>query len=143
MYIKKHRLAILLNQTFFMTTTTSSQLQNETIEWIQSLRNYRDVFQKAAIELQMLLSKNASKMNMHQTSHFDYQLQIQLKNIHDLKQKLKTHHRKIQLESNFQITNQTIATHEAYFEHYTSLESMLKKLSIDIAGFVAESSISV
>ncbi|MDB5197931.1 MAG: hypothetical protein JWP88_2302, partial [Flaviaesturariibacter sp.] len=81
-----------------MVQTDISQLTSETAQWRQILRNYRDEFS----ECKKLLSDNCkqtlSKDQLREVEHFDNQFHIQLINIHDVKQEIKQHERKVTFE---------------------------------------------
>ena len=82
-----------------MVQTDLSQLSAECQEWRQILRNYREELQLSKKSLQEICRKNLSKDQLKEVEHFDNQFHIQLINVHDLKQEIKTHERKIGIES--------------------------------------------
>ncbi|MDQ3681927.1 MAG: hypothetical protein M3352_02490, partial [Bacteroidota bacterium] len=82
-----------------MVQTDISQLSAETSEWRQILRNYREEFSECKKTLLDTCKQNLSKDHLQQVEHFHNQFHIQLINIHDLKQSIKNHERKIQLQS--------------------------------------------
>src|SRR5881275_2998251 len=97
-----------------MVQTDISQLGTECKEWRQILRNYRDELQLSKKSLEDICRKSLSKDQLQEVEHFDNQFHIQLINIHDLKQFVKAHERKIEIESSSgeQISEETFTEHE-------------------------------
>lgn len=119
-----------------MVTTDVSQLSTECAEWRQILRNYRDEFQNCEKALTEMCRKSLSKDHLTQVEHFQNQFDIQLKNIHDVKQTIKQHERKLQLET----TGEEIyARHEGLLNDFLNLESTLQELRDDFRNFVNNS----
>src|SRR6476620_10382448 len=107
-----------------MVQTDVSQLSSECKEWRQILRNYRDEFQLSKKSLQEICRKNLSKDHLMSIEHFDNQFHIQLINIHDLKQTIKTHDRKIEIESSSgDVTDDTYKAHEELLNEFLGLEN--------------------
>src|SRR5215204_3972620 len=112
-----------------MVQTEISQLSAECQEWRQILRNYRDEFQDSKKSLQEICRKNLTKDQLMSIEHFDNQFHIQLINIHDVKHTVKTHERKIEIESSSgDVSDGTYKTHEELLNEFLSLESSLQEL---------------
>jgi hypothetical protein len=122
-----------------MVQTDVSQLSAETKEWRQILRNYRDEFQLAKRSLQEICRKDLSKDQLQEVEHFDNQFHIQLINIHDVKQKIKSHERKIEMGSSGgeNISEETYPQHEELLNEFLGLENMLQELRIEFNNFIS------
>jgi len=73
-----------------------------------------------------------------QVEHLDNQIHIQLINIHDLKQAIKIHDRKIQHEiqkNNGKVSDESLADHENLFDGYQSLEHTLDEIKQEFKLF--------
>jgi hypothetical protein len=133
------------NQHFFnllnlhpMVQTEVSQLSAECHDWRQILRNYREEFQTSKKALQDICRKDLSKDQLVSVEHFDNQFHIQLINVHDLKQSIKTHERKIEIESSSgDVTDETYKAHEELLSEFLSLENSLQELRNDFGNFIS------
>lgn len=124
-----------------MVQTDLSQLSAECQEWRQILRNYREELQLSKKSLQEICRKNLSKDQLKEVEHFDNQFHIQLINVHDLKQEIKTHERKIGIESSgSDISEETYTQHEEILSQFLSQESTLQELRNDYRNFISASS---
>jgi hypothetical protein len=124
-----------------MVQTDLSQLSAECQEWRQILRNYREELQLSKKSLQEICRKNLSKDQLKEVEHFDNQFHIQLINVHDLKQGIKNHERKIGLESSdSDITEETYTQHEEILDQFLTQESTLQELRSDFKNFISTSS---
>jgi hypothetical protein len=88
-------------------------------------------------------SQNLSKDQLHDVEHYHNQFHIQLINVHDLKQSIKAHDRRVQFETSAnsgQIAEDTIAEHEKLFEEYQSLDSTIKNLREEFGDFIHRTS---
>lgn len=120
-----------------MVQTEIAQLFTESAEWRQALRNYRDEWQRNKKELEASCKSTLSREQMHGVEHLNNQIHIQLINIHDLKQRIKNHDRKVELEqSSNQLSEETLAQHEELFEQFTGLENTLQDLRHEFRQFV-------
>src|SRR5213082_2961544 len=110
-----------------MVQTDISQLSAECQEWRQILRNYRD-------ELQEL-----KKDQLQDVEHFDNQFHIQLINIHDLKQFIKAHERKLEIESSSgeNLGEETYTEHEELLDQFLNLENTLQELRNEYKNFIS------
>ena len=122
-----------------MVQTDISQLSRECNQWRERLHSYRDEFNQLKSKLQKAVNKSLSKDQLTDLEHLQNQLHIQLINIHDLKQSVKAHDRKVQFEvsnNGGQIDDETLAYHEHLYEDYQSLEQTLSDLKNDFNNFV-------
>lgn len=122
-----------------MVQTDISQLTGECNQWREHLRTCREEFNLLKNQLQHAVNKQLSKDQLTNLEHYQNQLHIQLINIHDLKQAVKAHDRKINFESTKttgQIADETYADHEKLFEEYQSLKSSLEDLRGEFGNFI-------
>src|SRR5262245_26071388 len=111
-----------------MVTTDIAQLSRECNAWRETLRSYRAEFGQLKYRLQDLAGHQTNRDVLLEIEHLDNQFHIQLINIHDLKQAIKLHHRKLSTETaetNGQLTDDTTTDHEKLFNDYQQLESTL------------------
>lgn len=123
-----------------MVQTDISQLSAECSEWRQILRNYRNEFHDYEKALQETCRKTLEKSHLQDVEHFQNQFDIQLKNIHDVKQKIKAHERKVQLESSAKenVQEDTFAKHEELLNEFLHLESTLQEIRSEFKNFVSK-----
>ena len=122
-----------------MVQTDISQLSRECNEWRERLHSYRDEFNQLKSKMQKAVNKSLSKDQSTDLEHYQNQLHIQLINIHDLKQAVKTHDKKVQYEvseNQGQITDDTYTKHEHLYDEYHSLQTMLDELRTDFYQYV-------
>lgn len=121
-----------------MVLTDISQLLAECTEWRQILRNYREEFNEYKKVLEQTCRKLLTKNQLQDVEHFDNQFHIQLINIHDLKQSIKHHERKIQFDTSEggNASDATFAYHEDLLDQFLSLESTLQILRDDFRNFI-------
>jgi hypothetical protein len=121
-----------------MVQTDISQLSSECAEWRQILRNYKDEFSTAKHYLEEICRKSLSKNQLQEIEHFDNQFLIQLINIHDLKQSIKNHERKINQESSTsEVSEPTYSYHESLLDQFLSLENTLQELRNEFKNFIS------
>ncbi|HTN07386.1 hypothetical protein [Agriterribacter sp.] len=72
-----------------MVTTDVPQLQEEYNTWREVLRSQREEFTRMKNELQQAAAHITSKDALKDVEHYENQFDIQLANIHDLKQSIK------------------------------------------------------
>ncbi|HWJ92625.1 MAG TPA: hypothetical protein VNR87_16020 [Flavisolibacter sp.] len=122
-----------------MVQTDISQLAAECKEWRQILRNYRDELQESKKSLQELCRKDLQRENLQDVEHFDNQFHIQLINIHDLKQFIKAHERKLEIESSSgeSIAEETYSEHEGLLDQFITLDSTLQELRSEYKNFIS------
>lgn len=116
-----------------------SQLSGECNTWREALRQYRDEFTQDKARLQQAANSKLSKDQLQEVEHLHNQFHIQLINIHDLKQAIKVHDRKLSFEvsaNEGHVNEETVAGHESLFEQYQLLEGMLRDLRSEFNGFL-------
>ena len=116
-----------------MVQTDLSQLSAECTDWRQILRSYRHEFQDCEKALTEMCKRSLSKNHLTQVEHFQNQFDIQLQNIHDLKQDIKAHEKFVQPEA---ITDEVYAHHENLLNEFLSLESTLQELRDEFRNFI-------
>ncbi len=123
-----------------MVQTDISQLSAECQEWRQILRNYREEFQTSKKSLSEIIRKNLQKDQLKELEHFDNQFHIQLINIHDLKQTIKSHERKIEIDSGSDAAEKLYTVHEELLNEFLGLENMLQELRSEFKNFISATS---
>ncbi|HEX7902759.1 MAG TPA: hypothetical protein VF487_02690 [Chitinophagaceae bacterium] len=116
-----------------------AQLTGECSSWRESLRKYREEFTQDKAKLQQVASQPLSKVQLQDVEHLHNQFHIQLINIHDLKQAIKNHDRKMAFEmsaNNGQLNDETVAEHENLFGRYQHLEQTLLELRDEFNNFL-------
>ena len=122
-----------------MVQVETAQLISECEAWRQTLREYRDEFTQDKTKLQQAASRTLTKDQLQDVEHFDNQFHIQLINIHDLKQAIKNHDRKVNYETvthGGQLNDETVNDHENLYDQYQSLEHRLLDLREEFGGFL-------
>ena len=122
-----------------MVTVDISQLSGECNTWRDSLRSCRDDLNQLKKQLQQMAAQNLTKDQLHDVEHYHNQFHIQLINVHDLKQSIKSHDRRVQFETSAnsgQIAEDTIAEHERLFDEFQSLDSTIKNLREEFGDFI-------
>ena len=124
-----------------MVQTDISQLSAESAEWRQILRNHRDELNDFKKALQETCKNSLSKDQHQEVEHYDNQFHIQLINIHDLKQSIKSHEKKVISEGD-QISESTYAEHEQLLNDFLHEENLLQELRNEFQQFVSKTSCS-
>jgi len=120
-----------------MVQTDISQLAAECADWRQILRSYRDEFHSCERALLEMCKKSLSRNHLTQVEHFQNQFDIQLQNIHDLKQAIKSHEKKVQQAD----TEEGVyAGHERLLNEFLGLESTLQELRDEFKNFINNTS---
>jgi len=122
-----------------MVTVDISQLSGECNTWRDSLRSCRDDLNQLKKQLQQTAAQNLTRDQLHDVEHYHNQFHIQLINVHDLKQSIKSHDRRVQFEivaNSGQLEEDTIAEHERLFEEFQSLDSTIKNLREEFGDFI-------
>lgn len=121
-----------------MVQVETSQLTAECEAWRQTLRQYREEFTQDKTKLQLAASHTLSKDQLQEVEHLHNQFHIQLINIHDLKQAIKNHDRKIGYEMREQkaLNEETVADHETLFNQYQMQENTLQELREEFNNFL-------
>ena len=123
-----------------MVTTDVAQLSRECNAWRETLRSYRDEFGQLKSRLQEVAGRQSQKEALQEVEHLDNQFHIQLINIHDLKQAIKGHDRRITSENSLndgQIADDTVTDHEHLYDDYQNLEHTLQDLRKEFADFIS------
>ena len=121
-----------------MVQVETSQLTAECKEWHNALRQSREEFVGNRQRLQDAVQQSFSKEKLQQVEHFHNQFHIQLINIHDLKQAIKTHARimNLQLQNSDDLPHDTLATHEILGHQYEDLKLTLEELEVEFEHFL-------
>jgi len=122
-----------------MVQTDISQLSGECSTWRANLRSYREEFTQDKVRLQQAAGHTLPKDRLQDVEHLQNQFHIQLINIHDLKQAIKVHDRKVNYETETHkglLNDETLAQHELLFDQYQSLEHTLQELRNEFNGFL-------
>lgn len=123
-----------------MVTVETSQLIAECENWRDALRQHREELQQERKNLEEVCSRELSKDQCRDIEHLYNQLHIQLINIHDLKQAIKSHGKMIDYEMNVfngQLKEETLHLHEILFEQFQSLDVTLQELQIEMNRFLS------
>ena len=116
-----------------------AQLTGECSAWREKLRQYREEFTQDKTKLQQAASQQLSKDQLQDVEHLHNQFHIQLINIHDLKQSVKVHERKMNFETSVndnQLNEETVAEHEHLHSEYQHLEQTLLELRDEFDRFL-------
>jgi chromosome segregation ATPase len=122
-----------------MVTADISQLSGECNTWRESLRSSRDEINQLKHRLQQAASQTLSKDQLQDVEHYHNQFHIQLINVHDLKQSIKAHDRRVNFEMSAhkgQISEDTLAEHEHLLEEYQTLDNTLQSLREEFSSFI-------
>ena len=123
-----------------MVTVETSQLIAECENWRDALRQHREELTRERKDLEEICSHSLSKTQCQEVEHLHNQLHIQLINVHDLKQAIKSHARTIDYEMNVfngQLREETLHLHEILFEQFQSLDMTLQELQVEFNRFVS------
>jgi len=116
-----------------------SQLSGECNAWRTQLRNYRDELMQDENQIRQVAGKPLSKEQLQEVEHLHNQFHIQLINIHDLKQSIKVHDRKMNFEQavfNGTANEDSLSRHENLFAEFQSLEQKLEELRTEFNEFI-------
>ena len=117
-----------------------SQLSGECNAWREKLRQYRDEFTRDEGQLQQATRQSLSKDQLRDVEHLHNQFHIQRINIHDLKQTIKVHDRKMNFEKvafNGYVNEDSLSRHEALLDEVQSLEQTLLDLREEFNAFLS------
>lgn len=116
-----------------------SQLTRECSGWRENLRNYREEFTQDETKLRKVAGQPLNKEQLHDVEHLHNQFHIQLINIHDLKQTIKIHDRKMNFEMaafNGNANEDSLNRHQELQEAYHSLVERLHGLRSEFSDFL-------
>lgn len=121
-----------------MVQTDISQLSQECSQWIEQLHSYRDELNQLNQQLQQAALKQLTKEDLTELEHFQNQFQIQLINIHDVKQEAKQLSRKVQyhLSASNDVSEETYHDYEKIADDYETLENTITELRSEFSRFV-------
>lgn len=122
-----------------MVTTDVAQLAGECNAWRDTLRSRRNEFTHLKVRLQEVAARQTHRDVLLEVEHLYNQFHIQLINIHDVKQSIKFHERKVQMETTSaegQVSDETLAEHENLFDSFQHLEHTLQEVSEEFDHFV-------
>lgn len=126
-----------------MVTLDSAQHVNECTSWREQLRSLKSEMAQLSEQLQQSASRQHNKELLTEVEHFQNQFYIQQINIHDLKQSIKQHERKLQLEmadnAEGQISDDSVVKHEELFAEYQRLLATLQELKDDFSSYLSKS----
>ena len=140
-----------------MVSTDTTQLNRECSSWREQLRSYRNEMSQLRDQLQLMASGEKDKDVLTEVEHYHNQFYIQQINIHDLKQAIKSHDRRLQMEElrpagqlcthwwadrlragERQLSPETIQEHEELHDQYEVLEHTLNELRSEFMHFMAK-----
>jgi benzoyl-CoA reductase/2-hydroxyglutaryl-CoA dehydratase subunit BcrC/BadD/HgdB len=116
-----------------------SQFSAECNIWREKLRFYREELNNDETQLRQIAGKDLTKDQLQDVEHLHNQFHIQLINIHDLKQSIKAHDRKMNFEKvafNGHVNEDSFNRHESLLTEYQALEQKLLELRNEFSGFV-------
>jgi chromosome segregation ATPase len=115
-----------------------SQLSGECTAWREKLRQFKEEFQQDETQLRQVAGQSLSKEQLQDVEHLHNQFHIQLINIHDLKQAIKAHERKMNFEreTNGSVSEESLGQHEQLLEEFNALESTLGELRNEFSRFL-------
>lgn len=121
-----------------MVTTDTAQLSRECNSWREVLRSFRNEMGQLQDELQKMARSQNDKEVLTEVEHFHNQFYIQQINIHDLKQAIKVHERKLLLElatGDHQLSDDVLSIHEDLHDQFQFLQQTIQELKDDFAVF--------
>jgi hypothetical protein len=116
-----------------------SQLSAECNSWREQLRHLREEFTNDETRLTQTASQPLSKEQLQDVEHLHNQFHIQLINIHDLKQAIKAHDRKMSFEKvafNGLVNEDSLMRHESLLQEFTELQQTLQELRNEFQTFL-------
>lgn len=116
-----------------------SQLSSECNTWREQLRQLREEFTTDETRLQKVAKQTLSKEQLQDVEHLHNQFHIQLINIHDLKQAIKAHDRRMNFEKaafNGSVNEDSFTRHENLLEEYQALQQTLQDLRNKFNNFL-------
>ena len=120
-----------------------SQLSAECNSWREQLRHLREEFTNDETRLTQTASQTLSKEQLQDVEHLHNQFHIQLINIHDLKQAIKAHDRKMSFEKvafNGLVNEDSLMRHENLLQEFTELQQTLQELRNEFQIFLKTTS---
>ncbi len=124
-----------------MVQVETSLLTEECNNWRAALRQFRGELSNDKLQLQQAVTHPMTNDLLKEVDHLHNQFHIQLINIHDLKQTIKAHVKKIEEEVNEykgMLNDETIAAHDVLLDRYQSLTSTLTELRNGFSDFLSK-----
>lgn len=124
-----------------MVTTEIGQLSSECMSWISELRSLREHLTSLKHRLVSIASRQHNKDILLEIEHLDNQLHIQLINIHDVKQSIKLHQRKVEMEKSMapaHMSEERLQEHESLFEEFEDLKGTIDGLKSEFVEFSSQ-----
>lgn len=121
-----------------MVQTDLTQLNRECNSWRDTLRTYRTELSSFKTQLQDTVNKPIPRSELAQVEHIDNQIDIQLKNINQLKHEIKDHERNAAWElgrPSGAVSEATWTHHEELLDRYEVLEHTLSELKNEFTSF--------
>jgi hypothetical protein len=118
-----------------------SQLSAECNAWREQLRHLRDEFNTNEVKLRQVAGLSLTKDQLLVVERLHNQFHIQLINIHDLKQSIKAHDRKINFERsafNGNANEDSLQRHEELQHELVNLKNTLQVLQADFNDFLGQ-----
>ena len=118
-----------------------SQLSTECNGWREQLRQFREEFTNDESRLTQAASQTLSKEQLCDVEHLHNQFHIQLINIHDIKQAIKAHDRKMNFERvafNGTVNEDSFTKHESLLNEFRDLEQTLQGLRNEFNLFLKQ-----
>ncbi len=118
-----------------------SQLSKECNSWREQLRQFREEFTNDETRLTQKASQPLTKDQLQEVEHLHNQFHIQLINIHDLKQAIKAHDRKMNFERvafNGLVNEDSHSRHESLLEEFQELKQTLQKVRNEFNLFLKQ-----
>lgn len=118
-----------------------SQLSIECNSWREQLRQFREEFTSDETRLTQKASHPLTKDQLQEVEHLHNQFHIQLINIHDLKQAIKAHDRKMNFERvafNGLVNEDSHSRHESLLEEFQELKQTLQKVRNEFNLFLKQ-----
>jgi hypothetical protein len=123
-----------------VTVESTSQLITECNNWRDALRQHREELTHEKKNLEDVCSRELSREQCQEMEHLHNQLHIQLINVHDLKQAIKSHAKMIDYEMNVfngKLREETLHLHEILFEQFQSLDVTVQELQVEFNRFLS------
>lgn len=117
-----------------VTTTDIDQFIEECNAWREALRSQREEFNRMKNELETAAAHISSKESLKAVEHYQNQFDIQLSNIHDLKQVVKLHAKICALQPAGD--DILVSDHERIASDYEDLQRTLQELKDDFQEFL-------
>lgn len=116
-----------------------SQLSSECNVWREKLRMYREELNNDETQLRQIAGRELTKEQLQDVEHLHNQFHIQLINVHDLKQAIKAHDRRMNFEKvafNGHVNEDSFNRHENLFAAFQALEQTLLDLQQEFRTFL-------